>query len=59
MTGYVFFKALSLIQHGPLVNDQPFTINHERLKYYANRFPLGSVRLPFNLEDVDDRYHEK
>lgn len=58
MTGYIFLKSAALILNGKNTTKNSFLLDHERLKFYKNRLPLGSVKIPFNLEDVDDKYHE-
>lgn len=58
MTGYIFLKSSALILDGKKPLKDTFHLDHERLKFYKNRLPLGSVKLPLNLEDDDDRYHE-
>ena len=47
MTGYLFFK---LMMNG---GRTPFVLDHERLRSYQNKLPLGSLKMPFNLEDED------
>eukprot|EP01017_Pseudomicrothorax_dubius_P034462 TRINITY_DN4727_c0_g1_i7.p2 TRINITY_DN4727_c0_g1~~TRINITY_DN4727_c0_g1_i7.p2 ORF type:complete len:546 (+),score=133.81 TRINITY_DN4727_c0_g1_i7:1048-2685(+) len=54
ITGYSFFKSLQLLRIPYDAKD--FTT---RMAFFANRFPLGGVKVPFNLsDDGADAYKE-
>lgn len=56
MTGYVFLKSLEMLKLNT-------TDSHDKLRpsleFYKNKLPLGGVKVPFNLAEIDDIYSDQ